>query len=166
MIIRQASYADLADIMGIYAEARQYMRESGNPNQWGENYPPTSVVEEDISLGRCHLCMDEGEIAGVFCFFKGTDPTYATIYEGAWLSDAPYGVMHRVAVAKRGRGVVKCCFDYALERCGNLRIDTHRDNVPMQSALAKNGFAYCGIIYLANGAERLAYQKIINGEGK
>ena len=107
--------------------------------------------------------MDEGEIAGVFCFFKGTDPTYATIYEGAWLSDAPYGVMHRVAVAKRGRGVASACFDYALGQCGNVRIDTHRDNQPMQAALLKNGFAYCGIIYLANGAERMAYQKIRKG---
>lgn len=166
MIIRQATYADLAEIMNIYAEARQYMKESGNPTQWGEAYPPTGVVEEDISMGRCYLCMDDREIAGVFCFFKGTDPTYARIYEGEWLSDIPYGVMHRVAVAKRGRGVASFCFDYALGKCGNLRIDTHRDNKPMQAALERNGFAYCGIIYLANGSERLAYQKITDIEGK
>ena len=29
----------------------------------------------------------------------------------------------------------------------------------MQRALEKSGFAYCGIIYLASGDERLAYQK-------
>lgn len=160
MTVRRATYADMPAVLEIYAEARQYMRESGNPHQWGDIYPPVSVVEEDVSLGRCYLCMDEEDIAGVFCFFKGTDPTYADIYEGAWLNSAPYGVMHRVAVAKRGRGVASFCFDYALERCGNLRIDTHRDNKAMQSALAKNGFTYCGIIYLANGAERLAYQKM------
>ena len=29
----------------------------------------------------------------------------------------------------------------------------------MQHNIAKHGFTYCGIIYLANGDERLAYQK-------
>ena len=160
MTVRRATYADLPAVLEIYAQARQYMKESGNPNQWGDTYPPACVVEEDISLGRCYVCMDGDEMAGVFCFFKGTDPTYAVIYEGDWLNDRPYGVMHRVAVAKRGRGVAQGCFDYAMEQCESLRIDTHRDNKPMQSALQKNGFVYCGIIYLANGAERLAYQKI------
>ena len=163
MIIRKATYADLPAVLEIYAQARQYMRETGNPNQWGEHYPSVSVVEDDIALGRCHLCMDGGEIAGVFCFFKGTDPTYANIYEGAWTNDEPYGVMHRVAVAKRGRGVAGFCFDYALSQCENLRIDTHRDNKPMQAALRKNGFTYCGIIYLSNGDERWAYQRTGGG---
>jgi hypothetical protein len=30
----------------------------------------------------------------------------------------------------------------------------------MQHVLAKNGFTYCGLIYLKNGAERLAYQRV------
>ena len=29
----------------------------------------------------------------------------------------------------------------------------------MQHLLDKNGFTYCGIIYLDDGTERLAYQK-------
>ena len=43
--------------------------------------------------------------------------------------------------------------------CSNIRIDTHRDNRIMRHNIEKHGFAYCGIIYLANGDERLAYQK-------
>ena len=31
----------------------------------------------------------------------------------------------------------------------------------MQHNMKKHGFSYCGIIYLANGDERLAYQKIV-----
>ena len=31
----------------------------------------------------------------------------------------------------------------------------------MQHNLLKHGFSYCGIIYLANGDERLAYQRIL-----
>jgi hypothetical protein len=31
----------------------------------------------------------------------------------------------------------------------------------MQHVISKAGFRYCGIIYLASGDERLAYQKIV-----
>ena len=34
----------------------------------------------------------------------------------------------------------------------------------MQHILQKHGFRYCGIIYLLNGDERLAYQKISLGK--
>jgi RimJ/RimL family protein N-acetyltransferase len=47
---------------------------------------------------------------------------------------------------------------FCLAHTGNIRIDTHRDNTIMQHLLSKYGFQYCGIIYLANGDERLAYQ--------
>lgn len=49
-------------------------------------------------------------------------------------------------------------FCFAADR--NIRMDTHRDNTIMQHCISNDGFAYCGIIYLANGDERLAYQKI------
>ena len=44
----------------------------------------------------------------------------------------------------------------------NIRIDTHLDNRIMQHVIKKYGFTYCGIIYLASGDERLAYQQIIS----
>jgi len=58
------------------------------------------------------------------------------------------------------RGTATFCLNWALEQCGDLKIDTHRDNVIMQRALEKSGFTYCGIIYLKDGSERLAYQKV------
>ena len=48
---------------------------------------------------------------------------------------------------------------WAFGQCGNLKIDTHRDNVVMQNMLKKNGFQSCGIIHVQDGSERLAYQK-------
>ena len=44
------------------------------------------------------------------------------------------------------------------QRCGNIRVDTHRDNKVMQHILTKQGFQRCGIIYVKNGTERIAYQ--------
>ena len=49
--------------------------------------------------------------------------------------------------------------DFSFAHDNNIRIDTHRDNKIMQHNIEKHCFTYCGIIYLANGDERLAYQK-------
>lgn len=160
MQIRAASIDEIAEIMEIYARARSYMREQGNPTQWGTNYPSEELVRTDILRGCCRVCEDEDGISGVFYFAVEEDPTYREIFDGAWQSDAPYAVVHRIAVGKHGRGVAKACFEYAYAQHPNIRIDTHRDNLPMQRALAKNGFVRCGTIYLADGEERIAYQKI------
>lgn len=160
MIIRKAETPDLPSVLDIYQNARDYMKANGNPNQWRDTYPTRNIVEEDIDRRRLYVCEEGEKIVGVFCFFVGREPTYDKIEDGTWLNDLAYGVIHRIAVVTHQRGVASQCFDYALQKCGNLRIDTHRDNMPMQKSLVKNGFAYCGIIHLENGDERLAYQKI------
>jgi len=159
MNIRKATARELTQIMEIYNRAREYMRENGNLEQWNGNYPSAELIADDIEHGNCYLCISAGEIYGVFYFSQGEDPTYAYIEDGKWLNNAPYGVIHRIAVAKHQRGVASFCFDYALAQCGNVKIDTHADNIPMQKALEKNGFTKCGIIYLENGDPRIAYQK-------
>lgn len=157
--IRLAKDQDLSQILDIYAAARQFMALSGNPTQWGTHYPQLDLVQEDLQNRNLYVCVDGDRIVGVFCYFQGVDEDYLEIYEGSWLSDQPYGVMHRLAVLTHSRGVAACCMEYAYSQCGNLRIDTHRDNLPMQRALAKNGFQRCGIIRSRYGGERIAYQK-------
>ena len=160
MIIRPATYADVEAAAKIYDAARAFMKESGNPNQWNGIYPNGEDVLEGIADGTSYVCEEGGEVVASFYFKpEADDPTYHKIYEGEWLSDAPYGVIHRIAVAKQGQGIVGKCIDECFSRCHNLRIDTHRDNLPMQNALKKHGFVYCGIIHLENGDERIAFQK-------
>ena len=167
MKIRQATHKDLPRAIEIYAEARAYMRAHGNAEQWAGGYPQKDLICSDIEAGMLHVCEEDGEILGVFCYFEGEDPTYGRIDGGKWLNDRPYGVIHRIAVAAHRRGVASFCFDECFSRCRNLKIDTHRDNYPMQRSLEKNGFVRCGIIYLKNGDERIAYQKCDReGEGK
>ena len=161
MTVRVASARDLARILEIYADARAFMRAHGNPDQWGENYPPEEMIREDVATGRSYVCVEGEEILGVFYYAEGDDPTYAVIEDGAWLNDAPYGVIHRIAVVARGRGVAAACFAFGVSRCRNLKIDTHADNLPMQKSLEKNGFVRCGTIYLADGSPRIAYQKAL-----
>ena len=162
MDIRKADIKEFSEIRDIYASARAFMSENGNAEQWKGGYPSDSLIKSDIERENLYVCMDGEEIAGVFYFAKENDPSYEKIYEGEWLNDNEYAVIHRVAVAKQGRGVSAFCFDYCYNAFPNLKIDTHKDNIPMQKALAKNGFARCGKIYLDNGEERIAYQKAKN----
>ena len=86
MIIRKATMSDLDTVFDLYAQARRFMKENGNPDQWGDNYPPRGQIIEDIQKNCCHLCCEEDEILGVFYFAVENDPDYAQIYEGTWLN--------------------------------------------------------------------------------
>lgn len=157
--IRKATPEDLPALEMIFARARDYMRCHGNATQWVNGYPQQELILEDIHLGASHVCVENEQILGVFSYFSGPDPTYAYIEDGSWPDDRPYGVIHRIAVDVHRKGVASFCYDYALAQCPVLRIDTHKDNVPMQNSLKKNGFVRCGIIYLEDGDPRIAYYK-------
>ena len=159
MEIRKTTIEERDKVMDIYAYARGFMAAYGNPTQWGTTEPKRAVVEQDIADGKSYVCVENGEIAAVFYYAEEADDTYAAIYEGRWQNDRPYGVVHRIASAGTVKGAGSFCLNWAYEQCKNLRIDTHRNNVVMQNLLKKNGFAYCGIIYIKDGTERLAYQK-------
>ena len=161
MNIRKAAPEDLETIMALYDQGRQFMRQNGNLHQWINGYPSRELVTEDIRLGRSYLVEENEQAAAVFYFDAGADiePTYRVI-DGAWLDDGPYGVLHRAASNGRIRGIMDICTAWGMERCHSLRADTHRDNLPMQRALERCGFHYCGVITIADGSERLAYQKL------
>ncbi|MDR1298890.1 MAG: GNAT family N-acetyltransferase [Oscillospiraceae bacterium] len=160
MVIRRATAGDLPAILDIYAGAREFMAANGNPTQWRGWYPPQDMVERDASPGgHGYVCESGGEIAAVFYFSLEKDPTYGHI-EGNWLNGEPYGVVHRIAVKRGTHGIGAFCLNWAFERCHNLKIDTHTDNIPMQRLLGKLGFTYCGTIrVLDETEERIAFQK-------
>lgn len=154
--IRKAREEDLPRILEIYAYARQFMAENGNPNQWGKHHPAASTLEEDVENGNLYVIEDSAGIHGVFAFLLGADPTYHTIYDGAWRSDTPYGTIHRIASDGSG-GILAAALTFTKQIIGHIRMDTHGDNHIMQQALAKSGFSRRGIIYIADGTPRIAY---------
>ena len=159
MVIRKSERRDLEQIMALYEEARAFMRENGNPSQWGNSHPPREMIEADIAAGKSYVCMEGGQIAATFYFAVEEDPTYRRIEQGAWLCGGPYGVVHRITARQGVRGAASFCLAWCYEQCGNIRIDTHRDNQPMRHCLERNGFIYCGVIHIADGSERIAFQK-------
>lgn len=159
--IKKTQLAETETLMGIFEQAKRIMRKDGNMKQWTGGYPSIELITKDIQNGNSYVCLNEnGEIIGTFAFICGNDPTYARIYEGEWLEDTlPYGVIHRLASTEDSKGVSNACLQWCYEQIPNLRADTHRDNNILQYVLKKHGFQYCGIIFLANGDERLAFQK-------
>ncbi|MCD8183097.1 MAG: GNAT family N-acetyltransferase [Bacteroides sp.] len=160
--IRKTKPAELDCLMDIFEQAKRIMRKDDNMKQWTGGYPTDKIIRKDIADGNSYVCLNENrEIIGTFAFIRGNDPTYARIYEGEWLEDTlPYGVIHRLASTEDSKGVAAACLQWRYEQIQNLRADTHRDNRILQHILKKHGFRYCGIIYLLNGDERLAFQKI------
>ncbi len=158
MNIRKARTEDLAPIMRIYRNAQDFMIESGNPGQWGHEYPSGELIRQDISGGNCYVLENEKEICAVFALFEGIEPAYRIIEQGQWLNDEPYVTVHRVAKDWNSKGVVRMIQKFLAANYSNIRIDTHEKNLPMRSALIRNGFSECGIIYVRDHSPRIAYQ--------
>lgn len=164
-MIRVAESEDFPAVEAIYAGARQRMRQTGNPTQWGSTYPPEDLIREDIAKGWLQLVCEDGRIVGAFALCAGEDKTYQLIEDGQWLNGEPYLTVHRVAGLSGVRGILKTILTFSESRPGarNIRIDTHPDNKIMQHLLTKYGYTKCGIIYHTDGTPRFAYQKVLEG---
>ena len=160
-IIRAARQSEIPDILNVMEAAKGIMRASGNPNQWKDGYPSREVILNDIERKAGFVVQDDGVIVAYFAFLPSPEPTYAYIEGGAWLDDTlPYHVVHRIGSIPESHGIFKDLMDWCFAQDPNIRIDTHRDNRIMQRCILRYGFRYCGVIYLANGDERLAYQML------
>ncbi len=109
--VRKAQVSDLERILEIYSIARQFMKMTGNPRQWGDTSPRQSLIDGDLENGTGYVVEEEGKVIGCFAMLDGPDPTYAKIYDGEWLNEEPYIVIHRIASDGTG-GVMGACLDY------------------------------------------------------
>ena len=169
-MIRQTTKQDLPAVMEIIRGAQKSLAALGI-SQWQDGYPREEDIVRDMENGISYVLVDDGVLAAAAAISFAPDPTYATIYDGAWLSDSGrYGVIHRIAVkgdAKR-KGYATELLSFAAELARKqgisfLRVDTHEGNLPMRKFLEKQGFVQCGMSYLAGGQtkenERVAYEK-------
>ena len=150
MTIRKTTLADLSEVMDIYAYAREQMVAAGNP-QWSGGRPTEETIRADIEAGNSYLLLDGDVPVGVFTLILGDEPTYAVIEDGAWLDDEPYGTLHRIASNGKARGVMQAALAYCESVSPNMRVDTHEKNLAMQHILERNGYVYCGRIYVDDG---------------
>ena len=160
MIIRKSTPADLPRLLVITELARQFMAETGNPNQWRSGYPTSELLLRDMAKGNSYVCEEDGlGVVATFYFGIEEEPTYAELSGGQWLNDEPYGVIHRLASSGEVRGVARFVFDWCCNQVENIRVDTHADNRKMQELLTSFGFTRCGVIIASDGYPRFAYQR-------
>ena len=166
---------DLPQLFELYAHARKYMAETGNPHQWPHYYPSREILLKDMANGG-YVILDEssrvnGEenlhcnngneppIVGAFILEENAHELAYDAIDGQWLNEEPYAVIHRCATLHQQKGIGQFFMDWCFEKCSNIRVDTHKDNLPMIKFLEKNNFIYCGIVHYEGVGERLAYQK-------
>lgn len=159
MEIKLSNLSDIDKINEIYIHARNFMKETNNPIQWGDVEPSKDKIIGKIKEGKHYSIFYNDELVGCFSFIIGKDPTYNYI-EGSWLNNEEYGTIHSLASSGKIKGIFHVIKEFCLTKVNNIRIDTHEDNIVMQNILSKEGFKYCGVIYLLNGDPRLAYQFI------
>ena len=148
----------LDEICRITDEAKAQLKRMG-VDQWQRGYPAREFWLTDIETQRVWIAVEDDKVLGAFLFQTTPDASYGAI-DGAWLTDGPYATIHRVCVsdACKGQGVAGKMFAHAFAMAReqgfpSVRIDTHEGNLPMQSALKKTGFHFCGGITLASGVE-------------
>lgn len=157
MKIQLAEIKDLEEIKEVFEKAKKFMRENGNLVQWTGSYPENELLLSDINGGNLYKIINDGKICAVFAFIIGIDETYKKIYNGEWLNENEYGTIHRIASNNEVKGCFKMAFDFCTKKINDIRIDTHFDNKPMRNLVIKNGFVECGIIYIKDNSERIAY---------
>ena len=169
MNLRKAEISDLDAICRIIGEAQAQMARLGI-DQWQNGYPDSATITADIE-GGVALVVESAEGVIAYCaVIFGIEPTYARIDCGKWLtdSDSQYVVVHRLAVAdcRKRQGIATKILQQvehlARERgYESFRIDTHHDNLYMQSICSRLGFVRCGVIYVSDGTPRIAYEKVL-----
>ncbi|MFI3209077.1 MAG: N-acetyltransferase [Eubacteriales bacterium] len=155
-MVRLAKVDDLEEIMRVYDTARKFMRKNGNMLQWVNGYPQRERLAQDIIDEQAYVYEEDGKVHGIFVLQFGEDETYAEI-EGAWKNHEPYATIHRIGSDGEVQGVFDKCIAFSKTKCDNLRIDTHESNPIMKHLITKNGFDYCGVIYVDGLSPRIAF---------
>ena len=168
---RKAILEDLDRIMEAVEDSREVLRLQGN-GQWQDGYPNRDNFIDDISKERLFVTFDKDPkvIVGV-CALTYREEDYHHLYEGQWLTDLPYMVMHRVAIKKeyKDKGLGKKLFELFIEQAKiegyrSLRIDTHEGNAVMRHLIESFGFVYCGKAILTPDKDRMVFERVLKDE--
>lgn len=167
MEFRRTEVKDISSVVIMYNQAISYLKNQGI-NQWQSGYPNESTLRKDMADGDSYVIESNGKVIASACISFKEDMNYRYIEGGSWQNNHEYAVIHRIVVDEsvKGKGVAKVLMDACEQLCieravDTIRIDTHEENKSMQSMIAKQGFVYCGVIFLQDGAPRNAYDKVL-----
>lgn len=70
--VRKAVMDDLDRLMEIFAAAKRFMADTGNPGQWVAGYPQRELMAGEIASSWCYVCeTEEGRVVATFCLIPG-----------------------------------------------------------------------------------------------
>jgi ribosomal protein S18 acetylase RimI-like enzyme len=169
--LKLASISDIDEIMTIISDAKAYLKKQGL-KQWNlpDGYPNKSDLINDINQNECYIYLIDNTIIGVMVIMEKPDENYNEI-DGKWLTSNKYASIHRIAVRMNyhnqqiGIKMLLAAEDIIKNKnIYSIKIDTHKQNIPMLKTLDHLNYTYSGIIKLKRSNEdnlRLAYEKII-----
>ncbi|MBE6088669.1 MAG: GNAT family N-acetyltransferase [Clostridium beijerinckii] len=167
MEFRKAVETDINYIMSIIKQAQDYFKEQGI-DQWQNNYPNLETIRNDIANKHSYILLKDNNIVATAAVSFDGEKTYNSIYEGEWITNNEYAVIHRIAVDNTYKGlglsskIIKNVEELCLSKgVHSIKIDTHEENISMQKLLKKNKFQYCGVIYLEDGNKRIAFERTL-----
>lgn len=182
MNFRKSTFNDVDRILEIIEKAKIELKKLGL-DQWQNGYPNREVIENDVKNRISYVLEEISEkddksknqsskkIIGTIVLSPEKEAPYSKI-EGKWITNDDYIAIHRLAVDSeiKNKGIATKILEFSEEECIknkilSIKTDTHENNEPMKRFLEKNGFSYCGVIYLDKepdvGEKRIAYEKII-----
>ncbi|CUQ16035.1 GNAT family N-acetyltransferase [Clostridium baratii] len=166
MKLRKSVNEDINNIMQIIDEAKEALKEQGI-DQWQNGYPNADVIRNDILNNDSYVFIKNNEIVATLAVSFDGEKTYDKIYDGNWISNDEFAVIHRIAITSKYKGtgiaseIIKMIEAMCLDKdVHSIKVDTHEFNIPMQKLLKKNDFKYCGVIYLEDKSKRVAFEKI------
>ena len=91
--LRRAKLADLDTIMEIIEEARNSLKNDGNP-QWQDGHPDRAMIAHDISQEISWGLVVNDQVAGTAALQLAPEPSYQNIHNGQWSHpQSPYATI-------------------------------------------------------------------------
>lgn len=103
MEFRQANISDLDQIVEIIELSKKYLKET-KVDQWQDGYPAKEDLRRDIESGNSYVLTNKDEIVATTVISLDGESTYNSIFNGEWITNEEYIVMHRVAVHEKYKG--------------------------------------------------------------
>lgn len=164
MNFREAKKEDIENILEVISHAKEYMKRN-NSTQWNENYPNKETIINDIENNIGYVLIVKNLIRGYIVVDFSDDEVYKNI-KGKWKTFGNYASIHRCAIHKelRGQGYGSELFKFAeklalSKNIRSVRVDTAPENETMKHLFNKNGYEYCGIVFI--DGEKIAYEKLL-----
>lgn len=155
-MVRLATLNDAPLIMNVINDAKALFKSEGS-DQWQDkdNYPHLEAITTDIKRNEMYVNEIDGEIVGCIVLSSKEELAYDGIYDGSWINDRPYMVIHRIAVRKDyyRKGIAKQMMQAViniarLNKTKSIKVDTKIENERMITLLQSFDFEIVGKINL------------------